>query len=121
MIKITSINYGDLYEDTSPLIDSSDLEPSINEGYSNLPNQFRFWLNLLDKDRVLIKDYHVIGYEWEPISRVIDPKPKVKRVELKDMIEAIGNLIDLPAYEFLEYTYTGDIGLHSDNGSEFCT
>lgn len=116
-------SYSTIYSDKSSLIEDKSSNNFLYEGYSTIPGQFRFWVDLeviFQKCKIKIS-LHFIGYglkSW-------DSNYRLEEGELNNLL-----LKELPKYltkkgykieKILEYEYSPDISLHSSNGSLYCT
>lgn len=128
--KLESKNLGCIYLDSSPL--KSKLEDDYpGPDFADVEGQFRFWLEYKNSE-----SYYLIGYNWPGIkssdinferleSGEISKSEFMKleeatKEDIDAMIEEISKLTKLPEGKYT-YRYTGDIGIHSNDGSQYST
>lgn len=105
------------FKNESPLPEGN--RPDGCEGYSDVPNQFRLWIEYMGRGGKLI-ELHIIGYGWKPIENISSGIALTEN-ELNEVLLPLSKIVNLSEMRNYGYRYTGDIALHSDNGSEFCT
>jgi hypothetical protein len=140
-MKITKImdqelGFKTLFEDNSPL-PSKSKDDYPGENYADVPNQFRLWIECFDKYKKPTDSIQVIGYDWDVMSK----DKYVEHENTGDSMNSSGAQLDAKTFyemmnhvrkisgkklaprktDIISYRYSGDISLHSDNGSEFCT